>query len=231
MTTLAILGVGTGVGKTHVAAELLRAAHAVSPLRIAPFKPLESGVDAFEGVPQDALALLQASGLALPLTAVCPWPLPRPVAPAEELERCGIELRIEDLVSAAAELTLQAGTSSLLFEGAGGVLSPLSWTFHALDVCAALQAGIWLVARDELGAISHVLTAVEVLRQRSLPLQGVILNRFAGETSVEAGSNQNALRRLGIEDVWLASEQGLEEAIVLRSLRWFESGAEHVGRR
>lgn len=231
MNPLAILGVGTGVGKTHVAAQLLRAAHAQRPGGLAPFKPLESGTDLNDGVPADAAALLEASSLTLPLSLVCPWPLPRPVAPAEELERCGIELSLDALVAAAERVRSEAQTQSVLVEGAGGVFSPLSWDFHALDLCAAMQAGIWLVVRDELGALSHALTALEVLRHRKHIVLGVILNRFDGEDSVEHGANQRALARLGVNEAFLADENGLDEEILRRSLRWLDQGEVDVRRR
>ena len=231
MTALAILGAGTGVGKTHVAAQLLRAAQAQRPGFLAPFKPLESGTDQNNGVPADAAALLAASKFTLSIDDVCRWPLPRPVTPAEELERCGMTLEIADFIDAAAHLRATAHTDAVLFEGAGGVLSPLTWELNALHVCTALGAAIWLVVRDELGALSYALTALEVIRQRELPLLGVILNRFEGESSVEAGANQRALERLGYQDVFHADSKGLDEEILRRSLQWLDQGAPHVGRR
>lgn len=221
MRALAILGVDTGVGKTHVASQLIAAIHKATLLRVSPFKPLESGVEAFDGVPQDAQRLQQAAQSKAPLDLICPWQLPRAISPAEELERLQLDVQIDDILSAAENLCAHTHTNALLFEGAGGVLSPLTWSLNGLDVAKALQAPIWLVARDTLGAMSQVLCAVEAVRHRGLSLKGVILNRFPDEHSVEPGANAKALRRLGVPQIWHASLETLDSSIVAESGTWY----------
>lgn len=230
MAVIAILGAGTGVGKTHIAQQLLRAlAKAGSPALA--FKPLESGTDLFDGVPSDADALRIASGLPLTLQDVCPWPLPRPVAPAEEVERLGVSLTLDDVEAAADRLLNKHPQTPLLFEGAGGVLSPLTWEFDALDVAARLNAGLWLVVRDELGAISSIRCAYEAAVARDLPVLGVIVNRFPDEQSVALGKNVAALRRLGIADAWAQEAESLAPEVLERTMQWIRDGEAHVSRR
>src|SRR5690625_3924760 len=100
MRALAVLGVNTGVGKTHVSTLILRGLRKVRDLDVLPFKPLESGVEAHGGVPQDAARLLKASGLAAALEDVCPWQLPRPEigrasCREREQDECGGEVTEE----------------------------------------------------------------------------------------------------------------------------------------
>lgn len=225
MRTLAVLGVGTGVGKTHVGAQILRALDRVRNIQVAPFKPLESGVEANDGIPQDAARLLEASGVTVSLDAVCPWQLSRPVAPAEELERLGIDVSIDDITHAGDALRTAASSRFLLFEGAGGVLSPLTWKVTSADVASALDAGVWLVARDELGAISHVRTALESLERRELSVLGVILNRFPDETSIKEGINAAALKRLIKPSVWGANDAQVDASVVAESSVWLRRGS------
>lgn len=220
MATLAVLGVGTGVGKTHVAQLILRA---FGPSHhVAPFKPIESGVDLSDGVPLDAALLLEASGQELSLMSVCPWPLPRPVAPAAEIDRLGIDLSLGDVLAAADRL--REDRPHLLFEGAGGVLSPLTWSFDALDVAAQLHASVLLVANDVLGAMSAVRTAVESVERRSLRCAGIVLNRWDHEASVDPDANRAALTRYVSLPIWSASSSALEPALVDALCAFFEPG-------
>ncbi len=222
MRALAVLGVDTGVGKTHVSSLLIAAIHKATRTRVVPFKPLESGVDDHNGIPQDAQRLQHAAQSEIALNLICPWQLPRPISPAEELERLGIEVSLEDIQRAATTLCSQANTANLIFEGAGGVLSPLTWSCNGLDVARALDAPIWLVAQDKLGAMSQVLCAVEAVKHRDLTLKGVILNRFPNEESVEVGANAKALRRLGVPQIWQATETSLDTSVVAESSVWFQ---------
>ena len=215
---LAVLGVGTGVGKTQVSTSILRSL--LGRRAVAPFKPVESGTDENGGVPADALALLSASGLSVPLSSVCPWPLPRPLAPAAELERLGIELPMASFLAAGEALASYA--PNLLFEGAGGVLSPITWAIDALEISASLGAEVLLVARDELGAMSALRTAMESIDRRGLKLRGVVLNRWADERSVPPGDNASALARWTSSPVYRASIEGVEAALVEALAHYFE---------
>jgi dethiobiotin synthetase len=64
----------------------------------------------------------------------------------------------------------------LLVEGIGGVMVPLTENRTVLDWMAALGAPALLVVGSYLGAISHTLTAVEVVRGRDIELAGVVVS-------------------------------------------------------
>lgn len=221
MRVLAVMGVNTGVGKTHVSTLILRGLRKVRALDVLPFKPFESGVEDHDGVPQDAARLLEASGLPAALEDVCPWQLPRPVAPAAELERLDRRVSLQDIEGAAAALVAKHSTPRLLFEGAGGVLSPLTWELDATHVARHFQAAAWLVAKDELGAISQIRTAIEALDRREIPILGVILNRFTDEQSIDEGKNAAALQRLGVSKVWSADEHHVAASVIAESSVWY----------
>lgn len=217
MARLAVLGVGTGVGKTHTSAGILEAIR--SERVVAPFKPVESGTDDNGGVPADAERLLQACGLELDLKTVCPWQLPRPVAPASEFERLGQTLLLDELVQAAREL--EKRFPNLLFEGAGGVLSPITWDFDATDIARVLGAEVLLVAPDTLGSMSAVRTAVESLQARKLSILGIVLNRFDHDQSVPKGENRRALSRWFDLPVYEVSTQVMNRDLIDRLSIYF----------
>lgn len=175
--TLTLCGTNTGVGKSWVGAALLRA---LQPLRVAPFKPLESGVeDAPEGLPRDARALLEASGLQLNIDDVCPWPLPLPVAPLMELRRLGMACSGDEILKARDALLRRADTPFCLAEPAGGVLSPVTEELDSCDFASLFYSPVILVARDELGCVSAIRCAYEALCSREIRVHAVVLNAGA----------------------------------------------------
>lgn len=175
--TLTLCGTNTGVGKSWVGAALLRS---LQPLRVAPFKPLESGVeDAPEGLPRDARALLDASGLHVDIADVCPWPLPRPVAPLMELRRLGMDCSADEILKARDALLQRAQTHFCLAEPAGGVLSPVTEELDSCDFASLFDSPVILVARDELGCVSAIRCAYEALRGRELQVRSIVLNAGA----------------------------------------------------
>lgn len=218
MATLAVLGVGTGVGKSFTSAAILRAVR--DQRKVAPFKPVESGIAENGGVPADAALLLEASGLDIALERVCPWPLPRPVAPASEFERLGRTLELQEITLAAERLRVDA--PNLLFEGAGGVLSPITWELDATHIARALGAQTLLVAPDTLGAMSAIRTAAESLERRGITLFGVALNRFDGDDSVPRGENRAALERWVDAPIFEPSTGTIPEPMLTALLALFE---------
>ena len=121
MRDLVVTGTDTGVGKTVIAAALVRALRTRGVLAIG-FKPAETGID--HGGDSDSEILAQASGervaLASPLLR-----LREPLAPAVAADRAGVVLNPED-VEHRVEALRKAGYT-LVIEGAGGVMVPLTW--------------------------------------------------------------------------------------------------------
>jgi len=85
-----ITGTDTGVGKTFVAAGLIRAIREKG-INVCPMKPVETGCKIKNGklVPADALKLLRASVIEESLDAVNPYRFRQPLAPAVAAENEG----------------------------------------------------------------------------------------------------------------------------------------------
>ena len=187
---LVVLGTDTGVGKTRVGCALVRALRERG-VDVAVSKPVESGADSGDGVlrPADAIALADAAGSAS-IDTVCPWPLPRPVTPAEELEAHAPDVTLADVADAAARAT--AGSRLGLVETAGGVHSPLVGTHGSLALAAALDAPAVLVTRDRLGTLSVTSTAIDAIRATGVELVGCILNRWVDDPGDDVSLRTNA---------------------------------------
>jgi dethiobiotin synthetase len=64
----------------------------------------------------------------------------------------------------------------LFIEGVGGIMVPLDSKRTVLDWMAALDIPLLLVVGGYLGAISHTLTALDVLTQRKLKLAAIVVS-------------------------------------------------------
>ncbi len=185
-----IVGTDTGVGKTWTGCALARAL-CRSGRRVVAVKPLETGCSGTPTAAEDGVALARATGQTDPLQALVRFR--DPVAPSEAADREGRRIEFEELVrrireyAACAEITL--------VEGAGGLLSPLTWERSAVDLARALDARVLLVAADRLGTISHTTMALKVLELNRLETVGVVLTA-PEERDASTGSNAAAISRL-----------------------------------
>src|SRR5689334_6421536 len=104
-----ITGTDTGVGKTFIGCGVAAALRRKG-LRVAPFKPAETGCQTLRGspelIPSDAVLLEMASGTDVPLDVICPYRFPLPVAPwvaaqaaREEIDPAVLAQRFQELAS------------------------------------------------------------------------------------------------------------------------------------
>jgi dethiobiotin synthetase len=193
--TLLITGTDTGVGKTFVACALGRAL-AARKLRVAPFKPVETGCREHEGalLAEDAERLRHATGTDAPTDLVCPVRLRDPLAPMVAAEREGVTIDVERLAASFRELA--SANDVVLVESAGGLLVPLTETCSFADFASMLALPVLVVAGTRLGAINQTLLTLEVLRARGLETVGYVLNRLTTESDLAQETNAHALARL-----------------------------------
>ncbi len=91
----------------------------------------------------------------------------------------GRSLDLADLVGwCQAEIARTQDT--LLIEGVGGLMSPVTEAATGLDWLRALGVPALLVSGSYLGAISHALTACETLRLHDVPLRAVVVSESLG---------------------------------------------------
>jgi dethiobiotin synthetase len=185
-----IAGTDTGVGKTFVGCALARAV-ARSGRRVLAVKPVESGCGDGPREAEDGALLAAATGQTEPREALLR--LRAPIAPALAADREGVTVDVDAL--AARIRTLGEGFDMVLVEGAGGVLSPLSWTRDLTHIAHDLDARVLLVASDRLGVLHHVRASVQTLLDTWLLPAGVVLSAPA-EPDASTGTNAAALARV-----------------------------------
>ena len=85
--------------------------------------------------------------------------------------------------------------NSLIIEGAGGVLVPINHDHTMVDLIKKLQAPVIVIASSGLGTINHTCLTLEALRNRDIPVLGVIMN------GAHNPSNKQAIEYYGKVDV------------------------------
>ncbi|MGO8739855.1 dethiobiotin synthase [Rhodoblastus sp.] len=160
---------------------LIRAARSGN-MTVAATKPVISGFDKRQMATSDTGRILAALGEAPTEEAVArvsPWRYAAPLAPSMAARAEGKTLDCEALFSFSNKV-LQEEVDLALIEGVGGVMVPLDERKTVLDWIAACGAPVVLVAGDYLGAISHTLTAVEVLRMKGAEIAAIVVSEGEG---------------------------------------------------
>ncbi len=180
--SLFVAGTDTGVGKTRVCVQLLRAMVAAGH-SAAGMKPLAAGVIHTPDGPrnEDALALLAAGNVALPYQLVNPICLQRATSPHLAAIDAGIAVDIGAIVQAYD--LIRSRSELIVVEGAGGWLAPIGAPDTPgapgptmQDIALALQLPVVLVAGIRLGALSHALLTADAIRRSGLKLLGWVAN-------------------------------------------------------
>jgi len=172
----AVVGTDTGVGKTVVTAGL------VGWLR-------ESGHDARgikpaqTGYPPDDDAGYVAEACGDAGAAVCLERLEPALAPAVAADIEGVDLSYGRIREGCGRELSAAGVG--VVEGIGGLRVPLAEGREVIDLVADLDLPAVVVARSGLGTLNHTALTVEALRRRDVPVRGIVLNEYAGETVAE----------------------------------------------
>jgi dethiobiotin synthetase len=196
---LLITGTDTGVGKTVVAAALVAAMRAAGEPVVA-HKPIVTGLDdpaggpvAEAGWPPDHQLLATVSGL--DAAHVSPLRFGPAVSPhlAASLEEREIDpARVE-----AAARGAGADGQTLVVEGVGGLLVPLSPGFDVRALATALGLPLVIAARPGLGTINHTLLTIEAARSKRLKIAAVVLTPWPLRPAAVELSNRETIAELG----------------------------------
>ncbi len=169
-----VTGTDTGIGKTVVSTML------VDALNAAYFKPVQAGLDE----ETDTEFVRRVTGLPDQHFFAEAYRLNTPASPHLAAAIDGVEIDID-------QLTLPDTASTLIVEGAGGVMVPLTADMLFVKAFCEWQLPAIVCARTTLGTINHTLLTIDALRHWSVDLHGVI---FVGDPHQE---NESIIPRLG----------------------------------
>ena len=196
MRNFFITGTDTDVGKTFVTCALLQA-FAMRGLVAAPMKPIAAGTITINGVQvnTDVVALCEASATRASLADINPYCFSEPIAPHLAATHEKVVVHMVVIRAAFDRLSVEADT--VLVEGAGGFLVPLSETQSMAEIPRALTLEVILVVGMRLGVLNHALLTVEAIQARGLTLAGWVANiPLAGDTMMFLDENISTLSRM-----------------------------------
>jgi dethiobiotin synthetase len=191
---LFVTATDTGVGKTIVGSAIA-ATLADRNERVAVFKPAVTGLADSEAPLPDHELLLASARSPQSADDVAPYRFDPPVSPHLAAELAGVPVQPGRLLNAARRAA--AGTDSLIVEGVGGLLVPLSAGYLVRDFAADLGLPLLIVARPGLGTINHSLLTIEAARAADLDIAGVVLTPWPEEPGDMERSNLETIARLG----------------------------------
>ena len=153
-----VTGIGTGIGKTLIAAILARALDADY------WKPVQAGTDN-----TDSQVMLDL----LPGLHIHPevYKLSMAASPHIAAREERINISLENIVQRKPP-----GNRNLIIEGPGGLLVPLNDNEFVANLIEALGVKVILVSRNYLGSINHSLLTADSCKARKLPVTGWIFN-------------------------------------------------------
>lgn len=171
-----ITATDTGAGKTWCTLGLLSALRSGGK-KAAGMKPVASGCeDTPAGLRNaDALSLQAASTAACPYETINPYAFRPPIAPHLAAQDAGVEIDLERIAAAYAELS--AASDTILVEGVGGWRVPLGGGRFLVDLVRRLEIPVILVVGLRLGCINHAILSAATIAGDKVQLAGWVANQ------------------------------------------------------
>lgn len=170
-----VSGIDTDVGKSIVtgrlACQLLRTGR-----RVATIKPVQTGS---VEVSPDIEVHRQLMGVSLPEDAdgtTAPQIFSYPASPHLAADLDGKTIDFERISSCIESLKTKYDT--VLIEGAGGLMVPLTRTVLTIDWIRQNRWPVVFVCSGRLGSINHTLLSLEAMKNRKIELAAVVWNDF-----------------------------------------------------
>jgi dethiobiotin synthetase len=170
-----ITATDTGVGKTVVAAALVRALSREG-LSVCGMKPVESGCKSKGGalIPADGNFLKEVSEVSEPISSITPVRFKEPLAPLVAAKRKGIKIDLKKIWLKFRELSEKY--DAVVVEGIGGLMVPIKEEYFVSDLASDIGLPVIVVASAYLGTINHTLLTVEHAQSKDLDVAGIIFN-------------------------------------------------------
>ena len=117
--------------------------------------------------------------------------LSEPMSPHAAARIDGIEITLD-------KFKVPKTDNTLIIEGAGGLMVPLNDRGDTiLDLIPLVSDEVILISQNYLGSINHTLLSVEMLKQRNIPIKGIIFNGDANQETEDIILSMTGLKCLG----------------------------------
>lgn len=217
MKAVFITGTDTGVGKTVVCGLLARylldrGCNAITQ------KWIQTGSKAFPPDITTHLKLMAKTrgDIKKHLPNIIPYNFAMPASP--HLAAATENKRISASKISCCFQKLSDAYDFVIVEGIGGAMVPFNRKKLVIDIAADLNLPVIIVAQNKLGAINHTLLTIEAIREKGLPILGIIFNGNSGkENKFVQKDNPKIVKALTGETIlgnlpWLKNKDLLHKA-------------------
>jgi dethiobiotin synthetase len=180
-----ITGTDTGVGKTFVSIKILQMFQE-NGLKPCYFKPVATGGVFHQNklVSEDVLKVKKKTGLEEPEEVMNPLLYSIPAAPLISSELEGKPVQLNKIRMAYKSLSERY--ESIVVEGVGGIMVPLTESYLVIDLVKELDLPVIVVARAILGTINHTALTIRVLKDFGIKICGIVISH-SGSMDQEVG--------------------------------------------
>lgn len=183
-----ITGTDTDAGKTYITSLLTRSLRKAGMDTVA-MKPVSCGE------PEDTQRLFAAADGAISMEEITPVSYRTPLAPIEAARLEGRSFDQEEILPTFRHL--RSTHRSLLVEGVGGWLVPLTENYSTADLAKEMGLPVLLVVRNRLGSLNHALLTLESIKAHGLTCGGIVINNHpADDGDLSREGNRRLLPKL-----------------------------------
>ncbi len=190
---LFITGTDTHVGKT-ITTVLLAKAFQKAGLMVQVCKPIMTGgTEDLQFYQEHLLPGMIAQ-------EACSYSFDQPLSPHLASRLSNHPIILDNIINS---LTVQASKVDILIvEGIGGILVPVTEQSTILDLIAALNPYLLIVAVNQLGIINHSLLTVHAARYRGITPCGIVFNDAVNEMDPSQPYNSFEVSQLTKIPIW-----------------------------
>lgn len=190
-----VTATGTDAGKTFVARGMIRQLRARG-IAVDALKPVITGYDPQTVHLSDTGRLLAALGRALTprqINQVSLYRLREPLSPDQAARIEGRAIDFKKL-NTFCRTAISRHRDALIIEGIGGIMVPLDDRHTVLDWMIEIDVPAIVVTGSYVGALSHTLTALDVLERNTVKIAAVVVNETPGSAAT-LGDTADTIRR------------------------------------
>lgn len=167
-----ITGTDTNVGKSIIAAGIVRMLHGTKPVCF--WKPIQAGTI----VGDDTTDVRSLLSLGDENFAEPTYRFADPISPYHAAKKWGKKIEVADILKDFQKL--KAENKFPVIEGAGGLMLPLAQGVLQLDLIKALGLPVLIVSHDRVGSINQALLTLNACREHKIPIVGIVLTMARG---------------------------------------------------
>jgi dethiobiotin synthetase len=195
---LFVVGTDTDVGKTQVAAAIVRSLRAAGR-RVGVYKPVASGCGAATTQGSDPRMLWDAAGRPLEPADVCPQTFAAAIAPVAAARAEG--RRVDEGLLRTGLDRWRTVSDLVIIEGAGGLFSPVGESTLVVDLAREFSFPLVIVDAARLGAVGRTLVTVRSARAEGLRVAAVVLSHTVPPSPETGPTSTTAIVREAAADL------------------------------